>query len=85
MHIKPDCCSYDAVYETVSVRLAVESNIFSSVTRALGIESTTLQHWVDLATESPEIPCPESEKSRDTELPKPIRENRGLREDDEIR
>jgi transposase len=82
--MKPDRRSYDAAYKAEAVRLAVERNNVTSVARDLGIGSTTLQRWVDLANEHPENPFPGNGTARDTELQKLMRENRRLREDNEI-
>jgi transposase len=82
--MKLDRRSYDAAYKAEAVRLAVERNNVTSVARDLGIGSTTLQRWVDLANEHPENPFPGNGNARDTELQKLMRENRRLREDNEI-
>jgi len=82
--MKPDRRSYDAAYKAEAVRLAVERNNVTSVARDLGIGSTTLQRWVDLANEHPEYPFPENGNARDTELQTLMCENRRLREDNEI-
>ena len=82
--MKPDRRSYDAAYKAEAVRLAVERNNVTSVARDLGIGSTTLQRWVDLANEHPENPFPGNGYACDTELQKLMRDNRRLREDNEI-
>ena len=82
--MNPDRRSYDAAYKAEAVRLAVERNNVTSVARDLGNGSTTLQRWVDLAHEHPENPFPGNGNARDTELQKLMRENRRLREDNEI-
>jgi len=82
--MKPDRRSYDAAYKATAGRLAVERINVTSVARDLGIGSTTLRQWVDLANEHPENPFPGNGNSRDTELQKLIRENRSIREDNEI-
>ena len=84
MQIKPDRRSYDATYKAEAVRLAVERNNVTSVARDLGIGSTTLQRWVDLATEHPDNPFPGNGNARDAEMQRLLRENRRLREDNEI-
>ncbi|MFY8052833.1 MAG: transposase [Armatimonadaceae bacterium] len=82
--MKPDRRSYDAAYKAEAVRLAVERNNVTSVARDLGIGSTTLQRWVDLATEHPDNPFPGNGNARDAEMQRLLRENRRLREDNEI-
>ncbi|MEY4916080.1 MAG: hypothetical protein RJA02_2349 [Armatimonadota bacterium] len=82
--MKPDRRSYDAAYKAVAVHLAVERNNVTSVARDLGIGSTTLQRWVDLANEHPENPFPGNGNIRDAEMQRIMRENRRLREDNEI-
>ena len=54
--MKPDSRSYNADDKDVAVHLSVERNNVTSVARDLGIGSTTLQRWVDLANEHPENP-----------------------------
>jgi transposase len=82
--MKPDRRSYDEVYKAETVRLAVERNNVTCVARDLGIASTTLQLWGDLATEHPDNPFPGNGNARDAEMQKLQRENRRLRENNEI-
>ncbi len=82
--MKPDRRSYNAAYEAEVVRLAVERNNVTSVARDLGIGSTTLQRWVDLSTEHSEKPFPGNGNARDAEMQRIMRENRRLKEDNEI-
>ena len=82
--MKPDRRSYNAAYKAEAVRLAVERDNVTSVARDLGIGSTTLQRWVDLSMEHPENPCPGTGNARDAEMQRIMRENRSLKEDNEI-
>ena len=82
--MKPDRRSYNAAYKAEAVRLAVERNNVTSVARDLGIGSTTLQRWVDLSMEHPENPFPGNGNARDAEMQRIMRENRSLKEDNEI-
>ena len=82
--MKSECRSYDAAYKAEAVRLAVERNIVTSVYRDLGVGSTTLQRWVDHATEHPDNPFPGNGNDRDAEMQILPREHRRLREDNEI-
>ena len=63
--MKPDRRSYNADYKVEAVHLSAERNHVTSVAQDLGIGSTTLQRWVDLATEHPENPCPGNGNGRD--------------------
>ena len=63
--MKPDLRSYDAAYKAEAVRLVVERNDVTSGARDLGIGSTTLQRWVDLATEHPDNSFPRNGNARD--------------------
>ena len=82
--MNPDRRSYNAAYKAEAVRLAVERNNVTSVARDLGIGSTTLQRWVDLSMEHPENPFPGNGNARDAEMQRIMRENRSLKEDNEI-
>ncbi len=44
----PDRPSYNVRYRAAAVRLAVDCTGVASVSRVLGIGSTTLQRWDDL-------------------------------------
>jgi transposase-like protein len=76
--MKPDRRSNDAAYKAQAVRLAVGRNNFTSIARDLGIGSTTLQRWADLATEHPENPFLGNGNARDTKLPKLMRKIRRI-------
>lgn len=54
--MNPDRSSYDAAFKSEAVRLAMERNNVASVARELGIASSTLQRWVNLARQHPENP-----------------------------
>jgi hypothetical protein len=54
--MNPERNSYDAAFKSEAVRLAMERNNVASVARELGIASSTLQRWVNLARQHPENP-----------------------------
>jgi transposase len=76
--------SYTEEFKREAIRLAIERGNVSATARDLGISDTTLQNWTKQLQQTPENAFPGNGNPRDKETAQLQRENRRLREENEI-
>jgi transposase len=76
--------SYTEEFKREAVRLAKERGNIKAVSRDLGISGNTLQNWKKQLEQTPENAFPGNGNPRDRETAQLQRENRRLKEENEI-
>ena len=76
--------SYTEEFKREAIRLAKERGNLRAVARDLGISDNTLQAWKKQLQQTPENAFPGNGNTRDTETAQLQRENKRLKEENEI-
>jgi transposase len=76
--------SYTEEFKREAVRLAKERGNLRAAARDLGISDNTLQNWKKQLEQTPDTAFPGNGNPRDKETAQLLRENRRLKEENEI-
>jgi transposase len=76
--------SYTEEFKREAVRLAKERGNVAATARDLGISDTSLENWKRQLEQTPENAFPGNGNPRDKETAQLLRENRRLKEENEI-
>jgi transposase len=76
--------SYTEEFKREAVRLAKERGNLRAAARDLGISDNTLQNWKKQLEQTPDSAFPGNGNPRDKETAQLLRENRRLKEENEI-